>query len=388
MIKIAHVMLSYLRQPETYIWQYIHAHKNFYPVIIARRKVNLDQFPIPKGKLYSTSGKRLSYQWFLDNWYRRVLTRPLGYAERIIRQEGVEAIHAHFGTTGCEYLPLITLLNIPLITSFYGFDISVDNVLKRYKKKYRDLFEQGSRFLVEGPCMRDRLISIGCSGEKISILRISIDLKEYKFKSHLFDPDRPIKILFVGRFVEKKGLEYALRALSAIKNEFIFEFRVIGGGELEEKLRQIAFTLGLSKEIKWLGIQPHDQVIKELSICDFLLQPSVTAKNGDTEGGAPTIILEAQACGVPIVSTYHADIPYITIQGESALLSEERDVDGLCANMRYFLSNPNIWEKMGKKGREHVEKNHSIKNQIFNLENVYTECITEKLNIRKTNAKL
>jgi colanic acid/amylovoran biosynthesis glycosyltransferase len=298
-----------------------------------------------------------------------------------MRHENVRAIHAHYGPLGCEYLPLSTSLQIPLITSFYGFDLSVDKVINDYEKNYRDLFEKGSRFLVEGHCMRNKLISIGCPKKKISIQRISLDLRNYKLKSCSFDSNRPIKILFVGRFVEKKGLEYAFRALAAIKNEFTIEFRVIGDGELKDTLKKIAYDLGFNKEIKWLGMQPYGKVIEELSICDFLLQPSVTARNGDSEGGAPTIILEAQACGVPVISTSHADIPYITIPGESALLSDEKDVEVLSFNIKRLLSNPETWEKMGRKGRQYVEQNHDIKKQILNLENIYRKHIIKKTKI-------
>lgn len=101
------------------------------------------------------------------------------------------------------------------------------------------------------------------------------------------------------------------------------------------------------------------------------MQPSVTAKNGDSEGGAPTIILEAQACGVPVISTTHADIPYITSQNDSALLSPERDVDNLVDNIRYLFENPKIWLEMGKKGRQHIENFHNVRKEVGALENIY-----------------
>jgi colanic acid/amylovoran biosynthesis glycosyltransferase len=366
MIKIAHVMFSYLAQSETFIWQYIRAAKNVYPLVIAKKKENLNQFPILRGKLYSTQGKRLSSNWVIDNWYRRVLKRPLGYAEKIIRKEGVEAIHAHFGPVGCEYLPVVSSLKIPLITSFYGFDLSNNNVIKQWGKNYRKLFETGRQFLVEGPAMKKKLISIGCPKEKIAIQRIAIDLKQYKFKSYSPNSNRTVKILFIGRFVEKKGLEYAIRALAAIRKDFTFEFRVIGVGELEKDLRLLACGLGITEEIKWLGIQPHSKVIEELHNCDIMLQPSVTAKNGDVEGGAPTIILEAQACGVPIISTYHADIPYIT---------KEKDIKSLAENIAYLLKTPKLWPKMGKAGCEHVKKYHNIEKEVVVLEKLYRDTI-------------
>jgi colanic acid/amylovoran biosynthesis glycosyltransferase len=276
-------------------------------------------------------------------------------------------------------------LKIPFITSFYGFDLFDNKVLEKFKIEYEILFKSGSQFLVEGPSMEEKLISIGCPKEKISIQRIAIDLKNYHFKPNSYDSMYPAKILFVGRFVEKKGLEYALRALAKIRNNFTFEFRVIGGGELEEELRQLAYDLKISQEIKWMGMQPHKRVIEELYNCDLLLQPSVTAKNGDAEGGAPTIILEAQACGTPVISTYHADIPYITRPRKSALLSDEKDVDSLAQNIIYLLKTPKLFSKMGKAGSEHVKKYHDIKKEVVVLEKLYQDTI--KKYVYKTNQR-
>jgi len=169
--------------------------------------------------------------WFVDNWYRRVLNRPFGYIPRIMRKEGVQVIHAHFGPIGCNYLPVSLSLNIPLITNFYGYDLSVKDIINQYQEAYVELFKKGKHFFVEGPCMREKLISSGCPEEKISIQRIAINLERYSFRERSWDGKRPIRLLFVGRFVEKKGLKYALRALAQIRKDYSFQFRIIGPGE-------------------------------------------------------------------------------------------------------------------------------------------------------------
>lgn len=371
MLKVAHVMGSYLAQSETFIWQYMHKFVCAYPVVIAESMQNLKQFPLQKGKLYRIYGPRMTYPWLVDNMFRRILRRPHGYATRILRKEGVRIIHAHFGPIGCNYLPVSLSLNIPLITNFYGYDLSVKDIINQHQEAYVELFKKGKHFLVEGPCMQEKLISLGCPEEKISIQRIAIDLERYSFRERSWDGKRPIHLLFVGRFVEKKGLEYALQALAKIRKDYSFQFRIIGGGKLEQSLRSLNSKLGLTKEIVWLGVQPHGKVIEELQTCDILIQPSVTASNGDSEGGAPTIILEAQACGVPVIASTHADIPYITCSNESALLSPERDVDSLTHNICQLFENSEAWSRMGKKGREHVEKDHDVRKEVIFLEGLY-----------------
>lgn len=376
MIKVAHIIRSYLTQSETFIWQYLHSFREVIPIVLTRKLENGAQFPLPNGRIKLIYGSRASKPWLIDNWYRRILREPFGFVERVVRNENIHLIHAHFGPMGCNYLPLSLSSGIPLVTNFYGRDLYVKDFLNEQENSYLQLFDKGDHFLVEGPFMRKTLVSLGCPEHKISIQRIAIDLKNYRFKERSWNKQRPFRFLFVGRFVEKKGLEYALRALAQLKNNYSFEFRIIGNGLLEKGLRSLSTSLGFTNEIIWLGVQPHEKVIEELQNSDILIQPSVTAKNGDSEGGAPTIILEAQACGIPVISTNHADIPYVTRAYDSALLSTERDVDGLTKNVRNLLDNPGRWTVMGRKGRNHVEKFHDVNSEVLRLENTYKKLLS------------
>lgn len=372
---IAHVMWSYLAQSETFIWQYLHSFKKIFPIVISNSIENLDQFPLPNGEVYHISLSRWTWSWIKDNFYRRMMRLEFGYKQSLAKNKNVQLIHAHFGDVGYNYLGLSQSLGIPLITTFYGYDLSRNDMIDNYKQAYKNLFSDGSLFLVEGPNMKEKLLSLGCPEEKIEIQRIAIDLEKYELKNITYNNNRPIRILFVGRFVEKKGLEYALKSLSKLIGKFKFQFRIIGSGPLEANLHKLAIKLGFEKEIAWLGVQPHERVIEELQKCDILIQPSITAKNSETEGGAPTIVIEAQACGIPVVSTTHADIPYVTKQNDSALLSPEADVKSLTKSILYLFKNPKIWPNMGKIGREYVEEFHDIKKEVEKLESIYEKLI-------------
>jgi colanic acid/amylovoran biosynthesis glycosyltransferase len=105
------------------------------------------------------------------------------------------------------------------------------------------------------------------------------------------------------------------------------------------------------------------------------LHPSVVDDEGRSEGGAPTTILEAQALGVPVVSTLHCDIPYVTRPGESALLVPERDGPALADALRTLLDDPARREAMGRAGRRHVEEHHDIAREAERLEHRYLALI-------------
>ena len=268
-------------------------------------------------------------------------------------------------------------LGIPLVTTFYGGDVFNEEILEVYRKKYIKLFHHGEAFLVEGPNMRKRLMEIGCPSSKIEIQRIAIPVRDVEFRARMpKKTGEKVRILFTGRFVEKKGLIFALESLKLLMRETNqYEFRIVGDGPLRDSLEAFVQDSGMGESVCFLGFLPYKEHLAEMERADIFLHPSVTATNGDSEGGAPTVILEAQAHGLPIVSTYHADIPNIVVPGRSAFLSLERDIASLADNISNLLKNQDIWEEMGREGRRFVEEYHDIDKEIDLLEERYNRLL-------------
>jgi len=109
----------------------------------------------------------------------------------------------------------------------------------------------------------------------------------------------------------------------------------------------------------------------EMEQAHIYVQPSRTAPDGDSEGGAPTALLEAQASGLPVVATRHADIPYVVREHDTALLSGEGDAAGLAANIVTLARDPSRWGPMGRAGRAFVEQHHDIGRLAKDLEVFY-----------------
>ena len=97
--------------------------------------------------------------------------------------------------------------------------------------------------------------------------------------------------------------------------------------------------------------------------------------DGDSEGGAPVILLDAQAAGVPVVATTHADIPEYVIDGGSGMLAPEGDLDGLTDLLRQMLTSPQRWAEMGRRGRAHVEAEYDARRQVERLELIYDDLV-------------
>ena len=373
---VAHIKSSYLSIVQTFIYTYITNFQRYKPIFLTKEIINLDLFPFQN--LYCAPKlKRYSWRWFWERSCRKLFKREL-YYENIIKKEKAKLLHAHFGSEGVGMLSLKKRLKVPLITTFYGMDMSQLAQQKRWQIAYKKLFENGDLFLVEGSHMKKGLINLGCPPQKIKIQHIAVDLNKFKYQERkLKDKDEKIRILFCGRFVEKKGLIYALKAVKLLANKFSnLEFRIIGDGELKPEIESFIKEQNMDKYVVLLGYQPHSVFGEEVQKAHILLQPSFTAQDGDSEGGAPTVLLEAQASGLPVVSTYHADIPEVVVDGKSGFLIPERDIDALAERLEFLIFNSSMWREMGFSGREHIEKNYDIEKQIQRLEKIYDEVLT------------
>jgi colanic acid/amylovoran biosynthesis glycosyltransferase len=372
------VVDHYLPRTETFIYTALNSLRRTQPVIISYGKVvNLDTFPIGVMPLHCLDDRLRKPRYLpvraFSKLIRRDWTPKVRHKEcvAIARKQAPKLIHAHFGSLGYHSLSLRDALNVPLITTFYGYDTNPTPNNTKWQSERRDLLLQGDHFLVEGPFMRETLTKLGCPPERIKIQRIGVDLEQLppiKRKAPRLVP----VILLAARFVEKKGLQYGLSALCSLHRAgYRFECRIIGNGPLETALREFVVQNKLTGMIRFLGGVRHSEYLEELSNADIFVQPSVIADNGDTEGGAPTTILEAQACGVPVISTTHADIPNIVVRDQSAILVSERNSEELAAAMARLLTRPQDWPGMGRVGRQFVEQYHSAAAVGSCLEDTY-----------------
>ena len=372
---VAHLTNEYLPLTETWLYhnQIINL-KRYKPIVIAQNTINLDKFPTQN--VYSIPERSFISKIFHIISIRLTGSYPTRYFENIIKENNVKLLHAHFGTDGVRYLKLKKLLNLPMITTFYGFDVSRIPRIPYWKKRYVQLFQEGDLFLTEGNNMKNELIKLGCPGNKIIVQHLGVDLNIFKFTSRTLPEDGNIVILIAGSFFEKKGIPYAIQAFTKVKENYPdIQLRILGDGPLRDQIESLIAELGMSDSVTLLGYQSHDIFLNEAANAHIFMLPSITAQNGDTEGGAPVAILEAQATGLPVISSYHADIPEVVVDGKSALLAPERDVGALTKHLEYLVEHPDVWERMGRAGREHVEQEYDVMVQVGKLENIYDRLL-------------
>ena len=202
----------------------------------------------------------------------------------------------------------------------------------------------------------DYLKSLADDPDRIELLYHGLD-----FSAFPAPPDRStrdnshVRLLSIGRAVEKKGYGTLWQALKLLADNKSWSLTHIGGGELSEKLKDLATRLELSPRITMLGPQPRTRVFAELEAADLFVLPSQIAKSGDRDG-LPNVLMEAQAFGLACISTHVSAIPEIISHNETGLLIAERDAEALAAAIKILLEDKNKRLSMGTEGAKRVRR--------------------------------
>jgi colanic acid/amylovoran biosynthesis glycosyltransferase len=277
-----------------------------------------------------------------------------------------DLVHAHFGPQGFAAAEPCARGGVPLATTFYGYDLGVARE-PSWARRYGSLWRKGAAFLVEGPFMAARLAALGAPRERIRIQRLPVDVERIPHRPRERRAGEPLRLLQVARFVEKKGVDMSVRALARLPGA---ELTLVGDGPLRDAIGELARAEGVAGRVRFLGSRTHAEVLDLLLASDLLIQPSRTASNGDTEGGAPYILLEAQASGLCVVASDHADIPD-TCAPEAWFAFPENDLEALVAAVQDAAAAALDWPERGRAARAFVRQRHRAETLVGELEAFY-----------------
>lgn len=180
------------------------------------------------------------------------------------------------------------------------------------------------------------------------------------------DPADPVRIMTVGRAVEKKGFEQLLDALAALPSTLHWRLLHIGAGPKLKKLQQQAATLGIADRVEWLGAQPQDEVIRRYLAADLFVLNCRIAENGDRDG-LPNVLMEAQALGLPVVSTRVSAVPELVEHGHNGLLAPPDDPAALGGLVAELIRDPDRRAALGQAGTAVVRSHFSFEGGIERL---------------------
>ena len=173
------------------------------------------------------------------------------------------------------------------------------------------------------------------------------------------DPSDPVKILSVGRLVEKKGFDDLLGALAMVPPALSWMLDVVGGGALGAKLRRDAATLGIGDRVRWHGSLPHDRVVDHFSGADLFALASRVGADGDRDG-LPNVLMEAQLLGAACVATRVSATPELIEHEINGLLVPPRDTGALAAALERAIADPVLRGRLAEAGRRVVTTRFSF----------------------------
>ena len=369
-ITVAHVTYSYLPITQNWIHNQINLNTDCQSFVVCQYIENRSQFPLQfiypvytKLNLYVKICLFLSRLWI---WY------PKKFYYNIMIEKKPELIHGHFSHESWRILPIARSLKIPLVTTFYGIDVNKLPKRKFWRKRYPLLFQYGSAFIVEGHYMKAQLITLGCPPEKVKVVHLGVDIERIDGLVRKNNQQDVVKIIFVGLGREKKGaLDTIKTFIETVKIFPDVQLHLIGDGKYRAAVEKKCLDAGIVSKVIFHGFIDVKKYLQLLIDCDIVLAPSCTASDGDTEGGAPVVLLEAQAAGKPVVSTFHCDIPEVVIDGITGFLSPEHDIESLSGNLIKLCRSKELRHKMGIQGKENARRNHDLSKQVSVLAEIY-----------------
>jgi colanic acid/amylovoran biosynthesis glycosyltransferase len=354
---VLHFMADWLPNSEVFIYDLITHLQHPSTVLAGNPLVNTDRFAL--GDLHS-----------LHPLYRIVRVqalrpRAIDFAiSRLIRRRGIGLVHVHHGYQLEVVAPTASRLGLPIVLSLHGHDVT--GYLEERPDAYAPFRHVISSVVVPSRFLAEHAAAAGFAPEKVVVLPSGID-------TSLFAPtplpEGPPVVLFVGRFVEKKGIDVLAEAWPLVQQRHPeAALRLFGYGPLEGLARSIQGNVEIvdapSKETVAAGMREARAIVS----------PSHRAPDDALES-LLMVNLEAQASGRPVVTTRHGAIPEYVRQDETALLVDEFDADGLADALSRVIGDTALATRLGAAGPAWAG-NFDVHRTAAAMDHLYDERLT------------
>jgi colanic acid/amylovoran biosynthesis glycosyltransferase len=350
-LRVAHSFEVWLPLTMTWAYTMVRQAGGVQALVLAGETANLEQFPwqpLVTPRTHERAAVRAA-------WRMGIVHTPRSY-HRALAGAHTQLVHSHFGYRGWGDLSLVARAGARHVVTFYGHDVTMfPRRWPEWLRRYRELFAAADLVLCEGPFMAGTIQELGCSRHKVRVQRLGVDVERLECRPRSLGAGEPVRVLVAGAFREKKNIPGALRALAAARDAgHDLVATVVGGSsgspsEEAERLRieRTVKETGLGDLVTFTGLVPYARLVEEVRRHHLYLAPSITAANGDSEGGCPVTVIEAAATGMPVIGSTHCDIPQVVEHGVTGLLAAEGDQQALDRALCELLEHPERWPQMG-----------------------------------------
>lgn len=276
---------------------------------------------------------------------------------RLMAQQGIRHVHAHFASHPAAAAFVIHRLEgIPYSFTAHGSDIHRDKSMLAEKTAEAAFVVPISRF--------NRDVILEASGgkfcEKMRVIHCGVDLSRFQPNGKNGNGQEALRILCTGTMHEVKGQTHLIDACRILNEKgVLFTCHFAGDGPDRPMLEQQAREAGLKGRVVFHGRLDMEEVVHLLHQSDVLVAPSVPSKDGRREG-IPVVLMEAMACGLPVVSSRLSGIPEIVEHGVNGFLTEPGDSRAIAEALECLAADPILRQRFGQEGRRKVEQEFDL----------------------------
>lgn len=369
---------------ETFVREQALALKLWQPVLVGLKRLDkglplepLDSVLVPHLR------DSLIRRWLTK--YRLWFCRPLPQLVAVLKDIKPNLVHVHFGTDAVDIWPSIKAAGLPMLVTLHGYDINIHKEWwqsghaglrrKHYPQQLlRIATEPNVRFIAVSEAIKRRAVDYGIDAKKIDVSYIGVDTTRF-FPAGLPIAQRKKRVLFVGRMVEKKAPLLLIQAFAhVVKHIPDAELVMVGDGPLKLQAELLAKELGLT--VNFTGALSSEQVLVQMHEARVFCLPSVIAENGDAEGFG-LVILEAQACGVPVITSALGGADEGIKTGETGYSFACNSLDELVNQLQLLLTlDDDRLSKMSEQACSFVRTSFSVSTLAVQLEQHYHQLIS------------
>lgn len=277
------------------------------------------------------------------------------------------------------------IFKVPLVITLHGSDMFVSKLNPIFKQIAKWTLKQAAVVTSVTPTFLVDLADFGVPEERLCLTLYGVDsdlfiapsyqqLTELREKLEISE-NQPV-IFALGRIVLKKGFDTLIRALPLIKESgFPSVTLVIGGNGTDlGRLKDLVNELGISESVRFLGTVARSAVPTYFHLCDIFAFPAIFDPKGNVDG-CPNVILEAMACGKPVVASAISGIPAVVKDGETGVLTIEKDVQHLADALAELLEDTSKRNQFGDAGRQRILNKFTWDKVINQFKDIYQHSV-------------